>query len=80
MGTSIAVTENVFVLKLVNVKYPNITKNVYGERYYVTDYKYYSGETYFEGYVPQDWGTQTLGIGVHNEMFGYSNFSIESWN
>ena len=56
------------------------SKNVYGNKYYITqeDSKHYK-ETFYDGYVPKDWKTQSLGMGLHNEMFSYSNYQILSW-
>lgn len=56
------------------------SKNVYGNKYYITqeDSKHYK-ETFYDGYVPKDWKTQSLGMGFHNEMFSYSNYQILSW-
>ena len=32
-----------------------------------------------KGYTPKDWGTQGLAVWFHNEMFGYTTWSVVSW-
>lgn len=41
---------------------------------------YHTGDTYYEGYVPADWGTQALAVWFHNEMFAYSAWGVEGWD
>ena len=55
------------------------TRNVYGHKYYVNHTGIHYGETYYDGYVPKDWGTQQLAVWFHNEMFPYSAFFVVGW-
>lgn len=56
------------------------SKNVSGAKYYITDTKSAAkNKTYYEGYVPQDWGDQSLAVGFHGEMFGYSTWNVVGW-
>jgi len=80
LSTTVACDKTTYNMKLVDTTYSGHTKTVYGYKYYVPDTDSYTGETYYEGYVPQDWGTQALGVWLHNEMFAYSTFDIVSWS
>ncbi len=55
-------------------------KNVYGYKYYIIDTTSHTGETYYEGYTPNDWEIQALAVWFHNEMFPYSTFDVVSWS
>ena len=52
----------------------------FGAKYYITDsYSDHRGETYYDGYLPSDWGEQTLAIALHTQMFSYSSYDVVSW-
>ena len=56
------------------------TKNVYGGKYVINDaLSNRNGETYYDGYVPGDWGKQSLAVLFHNEMFSYTIFDVVRW-
>lgn len=79
LSTTVACKRTTYTWTLVDTTFSAHYKNVYGYDYYVTDSKYHTGEMYYEGYVPKDWGKQALAIWLHNEMFSYSHFSVVSW-
>lgn len=54
----------------------SVWKNVYGYKYTVNDTRYHTGEVYYEMYCPKDWGTQSLAVGLHDELFAYSPFEV----
>ena len=56
-------------------------KTVYGYSYYITDVKSaVQGQTYYEGYTPNDWGTTALATWFHNEMFSYSGWEFVGYS
>lgn len=57
------------------------SKNVIGAKYYITDTKSAAKDkTYYEGYTPNDWGTQAMAVWFHNEMFTYSVWEVVNWS
>jgi len=57
------------------------SKNVTGAKYYITDTKSAAKDkTYYEGYTPNDWGTQAMAVWFHNEMFGYTAWEVVNWS
>lgn len=50
-------------------------------KYYITDTKSAAKDkTYYEGYTPNDWGTQAMAVWFHNEMFGYTAWEVVNWS
>lgn len=80
LSTTVSSVKTAYTWTLVDTTDSGHYKNVYGEKYYVTDSNYHTGDTYYEGYVPADWGTQALAVWFHNEMFAYSAWGVEGWD
>lgn len=80
LSTTVSSAKTDYTWTLVDTTDSGHTKNVYGAKYYITDSNYHTGETYYEGYVPDDWGTQALAVWFHNEMFTYSAWGVEGWD
>jgi hypothetical protein len=54
---------------------------VSGARYYVNDTKSaVKGKNYYDGFVPQDWGTSSFAGMVHSELFSYLMWNVVSWS
>lgn len=71
--------ETDYIWTLTDTADPHHTKNVTGAKYYITDAKAAEkGRTYYEGYTPNDWGTQAIAVWFHNEMFGYTAWETVS--
>ena len=50
-------------------------------KYYITNTKSAAKDkTYYEGYTPNDWGTQAMAVWFHNEMFGYTAWEVVNWS
>lgn len=57
------------------------TKKAYGQSYYITDVKSaVSGNTYYEGYVPKDWGDTYLSTSFHDMMFNWFVWEVAGWS
>lgn len=66
---------------LVDTTFSAHTNTVYGYKYVINDTQSkYSGETYFDGYVPDDFKTQSFAVLIHGEMFTYSSFTVVGWS
>lgn len=69
-----------YTWEITDRKYPDHTKTVYGEKYFINDeLSYRNGETHYEGYVPADWGKQSFAALLHYEMYSYSIFEVVGW-
>lgn len=79
LSTTVSCKRTDYKWTLVDTSSVGHTKTVYGYKYYVADSEYYTGNTYYEGYVPKDWGVQALAVGFHNEMFTYAYWDVVSW-
>ncbi len=81
VSDTVSCVETDYTWTLTNTTASGHKKNVYGQKYYVTDVKSaFKGNTYYEGYTPNDWGTQALAVWFHNEVFPYSAFDVVSWS
>ena len=80
LSDTVSCIETDYVWTLTDTTFSDHSKNVYGSKYYITDVKSAAvGKTYYEGYTPNDWGTQALAVWFHNEMFAYSAWDVVSW-
>lgn len=79
LSTTVACQKTTYKWTLVDTTQSSHYANVYGYKYKVTDSDYYTNNTYYEGYVPKDWGTQELAVWFHNEMFGYTSWEVVGW-
>ena len=78
---TVSCDETDYEWKLVDTTNAGHQKNVTGSKYYRTDVKsVYKGNTYYEGYVSEDWKKESLAIWFHNEMFTYSSWAVVSWS
>ncbi len=70
-----------YTWSLVDKKDSGHKTTVYGHKYLVMDEssKHYR-EDFFEGFTPNNWGTQTFGIILHDSLFGYTTYEILSWD
>lgn len=54
---------------------------VSGAKYYINDTKSaVKGKNYYDGFVPQDWGTSSFAGMVHSELFSYLMWDVVSWS
>ncbi len=77
--TTVSSQTTTYTWTLIDTTAVGHTKNVYGHRYYINDSGNHYGETYYDGYLPSDWGTHSLAVWFHNEMFAYPSFSVVGW-
>lgn len=59
----------------------NHCETLQGVKYYVTDTEYtqYTGETYYEGFVPQQWGKQVQAIALQDRLYGFRYYNVLGW-
>lgn len=78
---TVSCIETDYTWTLTDTTDSNHYKNVTGAKYLITDVKSAAvNKTYYEGYTPNDWGTQAMAVWFHNEMFGYTAWNVVSWS
>lgn len=78
---TVSCIETDYVWTLTDTTSSSHKKTVNGAKYYITDAKSAAkNKTYYDGYVPKDWKTQSMAVWFHNEMFTYSSWSVVSWS
>ncbi len=59
-----------YIWESEGVDYPQYTSTTIGTTYEINDAdSELSGEIFEDGFVPNDWGTDKLGVGLHNLTF-----------
>ena len=50
-----------------------------GTMNYITDTTAHTGETYYGGIVPRDWGKASMASHFYNANYTYSYWNVTSW-
>ncbi len=80
LTTTVSANYTIYQMKIQDNANSSVWKYVSGGKYVVNDTRYHTGETYYEGYCPQEWGSQALAVGLHDELFGYSTFEVLNYS
>lgn len=81
LSDTVSCIETDYTWTLTDTTNSGHSKNVTGAKYFITDTKSAAKDkTYYEGYTPNDWGTQAMAVWFHNEMFSYSAWDVVSWS
>lgn len=80
LSTTVACKKYTCKWKLVDVADSGHKTTYTGYKYHVTDSSYNTGENYYEGLCPRDWGKQELAVIFHDKMFGYTSYDVIGWS
>lgn len=69
-----------YTWNLTSIKDSTHSRTVYGAGYYITEEDHVQqGKTYYEGYVPNQWGTTYISTWFHETMFSYFVWELVGW-
>lgn len=80
LTTTMACRKTSYIWTLTDTTNSSHTGKMYGYKYYITDSEYNTGNTYSDGWTPDEWKTSGLASSFHDHMFSYSAWDVVSWS
>lgn len=81
LTTTVASENTYFKWKLVDTQdSKHYTYYTNGCRHHIIDSSYNTNKNYYEGTCPRKWGNQAMAVLFHDQLFGYTSYSVVSWN
>lgn len=81
LTTTVASENTDFKWKLIDTKdSKHYTYYTNGCRHHIIDSSYNTNKNYYEGTCPRKWGNQAMAVLFHDQLFGYTSYSVVSWN
>lgn len=69
-----------YTWNLTSTKDSTHSRTVYGAKYYITETNHaVQGKSYYDGYVPSQWGTTYISTWFHETMFSYFAWELVGW-
>lgn len=69
-----------YTWNLTSTKDSTHSRTVYGAKYYITEENHaVQGKSYYDGYVPSQWGTTYISTWFHETMFSYFAWELVRW-
>lgn len=76
---TVAAERTDYTWQLLHVENYSNLQTATGSKYYVIDVLSHFHKTYYEGLVPEEWGTTYFASLVNYQMFAYNSFDVEKW-